>query len=96
MDGQRQYPDPDRWYDEQPGDDPGRVPGQRGAGDGGHGYREAYPPADYPGEPEPAAYTGPDSTRRRRAARPARVGRRSGLELPDADPGADYDPSYET
>jgi hypothetical protein len=103
VDGQRQFPgDPDRWYGED--DDHGRVPGQRGAErfaespEAGRVYGEAYPdPAyggheapDYLGEPEPPAYPAADRPARRRSNRPVRVGRRSGLELPDAEPGADY------
>jgi hypothetical protein len=131
VDGQRQFPaEPDRWYGEQPEDDLGRVPGQRGADrytdpessgryaeeTGRRPYADqAYPEQPYPPEQQPAgAYgdyaeapyaedadyaeppfaAGADPSRRRRPARGVRVGKRSGLELPEG--GAERDAAEES
>lgn len=50
-----------------------------------------YGDSEFPdGPPREANFAGGDTSRRRRAARPARVGKRSGLELPDPE-AAGYD-----
>jgi hypothetical protein len=127
VDGQRQYPaEPDRWLPEQPDDERGFVPGQRGTeryaepdrypaepdgrypddtGRRPYGEPQTYgeqPYADPPAFPEDRyeagepPFTDP-SSRRRRPARPPRVGLRSGLEMPEAvhdEPIADEPPRY--